>query len=186
MSQVPNSPAGAGEALNAVAAWNLYLMSIQANARSVDGCGVPRIDRILQEVVAENISEVQGRLGMKGGVVTKLNLWAKTDTATLWRVLDDHMRCRAQRLGRLGDLDVPEKAFYSYNASGDSKGGYPDWLFRFKKYDVHHIWPEALEGPTEGWNLVALPKDVHLGALHPLLDDAVRRTAVGRRVRLVG
>jgi hypothetical protein len=186
MSQAAKSPVGPGGVINAVNEWNQYLWTIQAYARSVDGHGVPRMDRILQEVAAENMAEVQGRLGMKGGVVVKLDLAFKTDTATLWRALDNRMRLRAARLGRLGALNLPEKSFYTYDAKGDSSGGYPDWLFRFRKYDVHHIWPEALEGPTEGWNLVALPKDVHLGVLHPILDDIVRRTAAGQRVRLLG
>jgi len=150
--------------------WSKYVEAIRRCALGMDS--------LMREMAIEKLSEVEFQLRLGGGVVTKIRLPAKTPSARLWEVEDEYEIKRASRRGCLGSLQLRAKATCQY-------GEYLDTNPRFHYLDVHHIWPETLGGPTVGWNVLPLPKSAHLHLLHRILDELVRQTDPGTRVRLL-
>jgi len=151
-------------------AWSRYVEEIRRYTLAMDD--------LMREMALEKLHEVEFQLRLRGGVVTKIRLAAKTPNARLWEAEDQYEIDRARRRGRLGLLGLQAKATCQY-------GDYLDTNPRFRYLDVHHIWPETLGGPTEGWNVLPLPKSAHLHRLHPILDELVRQTEPGTRIRLL-
>ena len=167
--------------------WRRYVSIIRTYAVSVDTWGTPHVDRIMREIISANVIEVERRLRLLGGVVTKQDLPFKASTAKLWQAFDGLMQRRASHLPpeRRGTFGLSEKAYFGYGGYATPYGPGRYLNPNYHTYDVHHVWPETLGGPTEGWNVVPLPKNVHLFTLHPILDDLVRRSAAGTHIRLL-
>jgi len=169
--------------------WMAYIAAIRTHARG-SMQGRPNLDAIMQAVVEENLRWVQTALRQRSppGVVTKIKLPFKANSAALWRAFDERLRQRAAQ-SRPGYKPMPlpmqatKDPFQRYDADAflQADGKYA----RTRNADVHHIWPETLGGPTVGWNVVPLPPFQHHDILHPILDRIVRESEEGQRFRLL-
>jgi hypothetical protein len=175
-------PTGEANVVDGRRAWSAYVRAIRDYASSAHPS--------LRDMIRQKLQEVDFRLRQLGGVVTKRHLEAKVTSGRLWRAEDAWQIDWARRRGGIGPITAALLAMPPNRRPNLARATsqYHD-LFevnpRFRHYDVHHIWPETLGGPTEGWNVLPLSKAIHLAVLHPILDDLVRQAQPGTRVQLV-
>ena len=159
--------------------WALYLDRIRIVSASQD--------RVARDMTQSRLMEVATVLAQVGGLVTKRDLTSKATNSDLWKAVDEYVECWLKRRGIRSPLGLPERA---YNMYPDYARPYDDRGTRFvnpkyRIFDVHHIWPETLGGPTKGWNLLPLPKHQHLFYLHPVINELVRESRPGTKIRLL-
>jgi hypothetical protein len=142
-------------------------------------------DHAASEMLAFRMNTVRLRLLALGGIVTKVHLPAKATSSELWSAVDTFEKGFQRQRGKVSLFNLPSRAYYGYSGYETSYGQDRFLNPRFHTFDVHHIWPETLGGPTVGWNVLPLPKNIHLFELHQMIDSFVRETAVGQRIRLL-
>jgi hypothetical protein len=159
--------------------WRAYVGVLEAYAR--------KADKVTRGMLQERLVRVHAELRKRGGVVTKLSLPRKDPTWKLWQAVESYTKDWLHRHGIVSTLGLPERAYnmYAGYATPYDPSGDKYLNPHFKTFDVHHIWPEAFGGETVGWNVIPLPKDIHLYRLHPQIDSLLRITKPGTQIKLL-
>ena len=153
--------------------------------RRIELYGQANEDRFVAEIIGVKLAIVRGRLRALRGVATKKRLLRKAPTSQLWDAADAFEREYQRRRGKVSLFKLPTKAYYGYSGYEQPYGSDKFLNPRYRTFDVHHIWPETLEGPTTGWNVMPLPKHLHLFELHKIIAALVRDTQPGQMIRLL-
>ena len=140
--------------LNGRSAWAAYTGEIRSYAAGAN--------HIVRDSTFAKLAEADAHLRRFGGIVTKLDLPAKAPSSALWKADEAYMRSWLALHGIQSKLHLPDKAYYQYPdyavPYGNEAAKFLNPTYHF--FDVHHIWPETLGGPTEGWNVIPLPKNI--------------------------
>ena len=170
------------------AAWSRYTLLIQLYANGEFPMYTPLPDPVICEVIQDNLMRVRAALWSRRepGVVRKIKQVRSDSTGDYWREFDHYLLERARHAG-FHPWKMPVKAatFTMQRSAFEAATQVGGRYVHTSKADMHHIWPEAFEGPTVGWNMVPLHPSFHHDRLHPVIDELLRCTADGELIRLI-